>query len=331
MNREKQLNITGSVWLTALLLALLAFLSWGVLSRVMDASALSEPKNVLEISAPSARLATSPTTVNTGSGTAGTGTIASASLSDPGHAENLWVGDDDVGRWGLHRRVNVFQESYINESGTVTVRSADGERVVAPGTDGVYDFSLKNTGSEPVAYKLHLDTIFETPQGYVPVYVRLSSGGRWLFNNASTGWITPEQLVEYDEEGILYGKHYHNFRFEWVWPYEDNVSSRIVATDRYDTRLGNEHAEMADTRFLLNIQVDGASVTSPTPTPRPGTGTGGTGTGTGSAKGGYTVPKTGDARQWLLYGSIMAVGAGGCIWWILTKRKKRDESAEETP
>ena len=321
MNREKQNNLTGGVWLTALLLALLAFLSWGVLSRVMRANALSEPKNVLEISAPSIRLATSSTTAGTGSGS-GTGSLASASLSDPGHAENLWVGDDDVGRWGVHRRVNVFRESYINDRGEVTVKSADGERVVAPGTDGVYDFSLKNTGNEPVAYKLHLDTIFDTPYGHVPVRVRLSSGSRWLFKNASTGWLTPEQLVEYDEEGVLYGKHYHNFRFEWVWLFEDENPANIPAVDRMDTTLGNEHAEMADTRFLLNIQVDGASVTEPTPTPRPGSGSG---TGTSTAKGGNNVPSTGDARQWLLYGAIMAVGAGGCCWWILTRKRKRDE------
>ena len=303
MNREKQQKIADGIWLAAMLLALLAMLSWPLLAGELRTSAFYEQDNVLELSTEILDEVSVPLVSASGSSecTGSNSSVRSAGTSDPGYAQYFWVGDDE-GRWGTYRSVDVFSDSYLNDAGEVTVESANGDRVVAPGTSGVYNFSLKNTGSQPVAYKLHLDTVFESLLSYVPVRVRLRGDGEWLLGTQND-WVMPDLLLEYEEEGILSAKRYKNYSFEWKWPYEDEEASHLsaaLASDRSDTALGLEHVSFADTRFILNISAVAASVTD-------------------------NGPKTGDGRPWLLYGVITAVGAGGCIWWVITAKRKRDE------
>ena len=334
----KQIRRWGrGLWVLALILALLVTASAGVYAA-MNKELAAQDWNVFAIDAnytmengvlrplfPSTRLAPAKSRIGRTIFTA----VAESGRNDPaapsGWNPKLNV-EDDAGVWRQSRLIDIFHPAYVNASGERSVYSENGkDKLLAPGTGDTYRFAVKNAGNVPLDYSLSIESLYEPNELYIPIRVRLRSGGRYLVGSAAS-WAEPADLNRYFRSGTLAVGSNEEYSLEWEWPFEDSRNREAI--DTLDTSLGVTALDRDIAYWVqINIRAEASPNASPTPTSSPGTGGG---SGTGSAKGGYTVPKTGDARQWLLYGSIMAVGAGGCIWWILTRRK-RDEAAEERP
>lgn len=127
--------------------------------------------------------------------------------------------------------INIFSVYYTGASGEVIVQSADGNKLIAPGTSGEYLIRLRNTDEYAIDYKIDPDVKFLSGDR-VPLLVRLRNvTGEYLLGTA-TEWATLQQLREFSHKGTLKKAEAGEFIFEWQWPYESG-------NDELDTQLGN--------------------------------------------------------------------------------------------
>lgn len=165
---------------------------------------------------------------------------------------------DGQASWDVDTSVDLFKAAYANRQGEVTVKSADGGKVIAPGTANTYEFSLKNTGNISLDYTMKLDSAFTLSNQELPVQVRVRSGDRWIFGGEND-WARPGDLTEVTETGTLAVNKYVTYAFEWQWPYESGTDDTLLG-DLNDTLIGNAAAEQ-EVEFRLNIGVQ--SVVTP--------------------------------------------------------------------
>ncbi len=172
-------------------------------------------------------------------------------------APQMEIRDDQV-RWETNTQVDLFKAAYANDRGEITVKSADGGKVIAPGTSNAYEFSLKNTGNVSLDFTMHLDSVFSLENRELPMQVRLRSGDRWILGGEHT-WARPDMLTDVIESGTMAVNQYVTYTFEWQWPYESGVNDTLLA-DLNDTVIGNTAAEQ-EAVFELTVEV--ASVVTP--------------------------------------------------------------------
>jgi len=185
-----------------------------------------------------------------------------ASSTQAEEAPELVLQDGEAG-WDADTSVDLFKAAYANRQGAITVQSADGGKVIAPGTANSYEFSLKNTGNISLDYTMRLDSAFTLTDRQLPVQVRLRSGDRWIFGGQNV-WARPDALTEVEETGTLAVNKYVTYTFEWQWPYESGTDDALLLGDLNDTLIGNAAVEQ-EVEFRLNIGVQ--SVITPGATP----------------------------------------------------------------
>lgn len=163
------------------------------------------------------------------------------------------VAEDDQVRWKVDTIVDLFKASYANALGKVTVESANGGKVIAPGTANSYEFSLKNTGNISLDYTMHLGSVFTLSNQALPVQVRLRSGDRWILGGENA-WVQPDTLTGVAETATMVVNQYATYTFEWQWPYESGADDARLLGDLNDTLIGNAAVEQ-DVEFQLKIMV----------------------------------------------------------------------------
>jgi len=134
----------------------------------------------------------------------------------------------------VKRDLTMFCTYY--EDGHVTVRSAGGDKVIAPGTKWDYKFSVMNNKSASLDYEMYMTVTVECENefDYFPVQGRLKGPEKWLFGSAKK-YIPLKEVGMRVDEGVLAAGHVANYKFGWKWPFEGN--------DELDTMLGNLTAE----------------------------------------------------------------------------------------
>jgi hypothetical protein len=184
------------------------------------------------------------------------------------------IKDKDENEWSLTTEtIDLFQSSYENANGEVTVKSGEEDKVIAPGTSGTYSFSVENTGSTPLDYQLWLEKAFQVTGAdgetvTLPVQVRLSSGSSesktWLLGSSETVWVDASALKEIESDeaiqeraseaisenaeasadpqspvtGTLDANESISYTLEWQWPYEmDADANDILLGNSEDTEL----------------------------------------------------------------------------------------------
>lgn len=160
--------------------------------------------------------------------------------------------EDGQASWEVDTSVDLFKAAYANAQGEITAKSADGEKIIAPGTANSYEFSLKNTGNISLDYTMKLDSMFALTNQELPMQIRLHSGDRWLLGGAND-WAKPEDLTSVTETGTLEVNQYVIYAFEWQWPFESGADDTLLG-DLNDTLIGNAAVEQ-DVMFQLNIGV----------------------------------------------------------------------------
>ena len=198
--------------------------------------------------------------------------------------------------WSTDTQVEIFRVSYENGQQEITVNSADGDKLIAPGTENSYTFKLKNTGNVPVDYTVEVDA-FVTPGDYtIPVDARLARyDGLWVVGG-SEEWVDTAALDAAEDSDSLSAGNFTYYTLDWRWPFDGN--------DELDTLLGSAEEDITLTiviRTVATANTDGG--------------------------GGLTPPQTGD----LSMGTLWAILAGGSLVMILIllfTRKKEDETSE---
>ncbi len=239
---SKKLNISGSVWLLVLLLALLVIASASLLGSFIKRYAAGE-KNVIGVM------------------------VDAGEIRDQYDDPNLPVGavpgvenGNGEAKWETETSVDLFKNTYTDADGKITVESVNGDKIIAPGTSNDYSFTIKNTGNISLDYTLKIEGSFKISDKQLPFYVRLRIGDEWIVGGEEE-WIHLDSLGDIATSRTLPRDKSDTYTFEWKWPYDaDEESDKLIgefndallSADANDTQLG-DFALALDTDFSLNI------------------------------------------------------------------------------
>lgn len=196
--------------------------------------------------------------------------------------------------WSTDTQVEIFRISYENGERVVTVQSADGGKVIAPGTENSYIFKLKNTGNVALDYIVEVDAYFTPADIKIPILARLSRyDGHWLVGGTDE-YVEAATLDTAEEKAVLGAGKYTYYTLDWVWPFEGG-------NDELDTQLGNLAAEQ-DLVFTIVIRTTATESANP------------------NDDGGITPPQTGDDT---VLWAVLVACSFSMILILLFGRKKR--------
>ncbi len=316
---KKQIDIAGSIWLTAVLLLILVVASLALLGTMLKSWPGGEKnvialfpddpadKNVYEVYHVPAEFKPD-FQIGGGDGEGG-----SVDPDDP-----LYQSKNDV---------DLFMNKYLNDKGEVTVESFNGDKVVAPGTEKSYEFQLKNTGNVSLDYTLKLAGTFSFDKAELPILCRLRYGDEWIVGGENA-WVSWKELGSYSDKRTVESGKYALYVFEWHWPFEtdpellESLNGALLDADLNDTSLGNAATD-TKTKFELNINTlaqvtPGAVAVDP---------------GTGNPVFDALFRRLGVEYVGVYVLLIIGAALGLLILFIIFifKRKKKDEEDDEEP
>ena len=193
------------------------------------------------------------------------------SLRSPGRLsdENYNIHDDNT-VWQTETEVDIFDTEYKGTRGK-TVISSDGDKVVAPGTEGKYSFTIENTSGLPMYYELTFESWNKGFRYPVPMEARVScETGDYLFGSA-TEWADFDNLAEAMDSKTLDAGQSMTYTLDWRWTFERQWE------DWLDTALGNQSSYNefhgydwieCGVRIMTMAEID-ELVPTPEPTPAP--------------------------------------------------------------
>ncbi len=244
-NAKHNSNKLGSIWLIVLLLIIMIIASAALLGTLIK-EYVSGEKNVIAVM------------------------VDGNAMKEQYNDNSLPAGakPNVNASWETETSVDLFKNTYTNADGKVTVESANGEKIIAPGTSNNYEFTIRNTGNVAIDYTLVLDGVFQISDMDLPFYVRLSHGDTWIVGGENE-WVHVDELNKVVEDATLERDKADTYHFEWMWPYEADDESQIligdlndalIAADANDTTIGSVALDVK-TDFHLNISV--SSIVTP--------------------------------------------------------------------
>lgn len=149
---------------------------------------------------------------------------AAADVSDP------FFANDSQKVWTDKATVDIFSLSY-DETGSVTVRSADDDKVVAPGTSGNFYFRINNTTTKDMDCSVTVKAWYSNDEYKIPVKAKWVGMDHTYFVGSENAYADVLDLDGVTDRLTLGGKCYFSYDLMWEWPFEGD--------DDFDTMLGN--------------------------------------------------------------------------------------------
>ena len=206
--------------------------------------------------------------------------------------------------WSTHTQVEIFRVFYRNGEQVVTVRSDNGDKVIAPGTENSYTFKLKNTGNVALDYTVEVDAYFTPDDLWIPIVGRLNRyDGTWIVGDKDE-YVEVPVLDTAEDHATLGAGKYTYYTLDWLWPFESG-------NDEWDTMLGNLAADQ-DLSFTIVIKTTATESANP------------------YDDSGITAPYTGDNTNLTLW-IVLAVSSFALMIVLLfyQKKEKRRDNGEE--
>ena len=209
--------------------------------------------------------------------------------------------------WKTETAIELFKADYRNSDGAVTVKSEDGDSVAAPGTEGSYTFSLKNTGNAAADYKIWVEAKLSSNMTDVPIETRMSGYSGWLLGGKNQ-WEQASALNGVEAEETIGAGKTVEYTIYWQWPFERD-------DDAADTALGNA-AVSQDMTYTVTIYTLTAAAS----------GNGNQSDQTDqTGKPFWNAVKTGDDMNLTLWMAVLIVSAGVVVYLIILKKRKNDD------
>lgn len=208
------------------------------------------------------------------------------------------------GKGGVyHKEIQVFHAEY-GENGEITVKSAAGDRVVAPGTENQYDLYVRNVGEVPIRYELEaqsfLTVVIDGEEVQIPVDASFSNPNDSYLLGAENSLEHLGGLDGVKDSQGLSANRQAKYTLTWGWPYDGD--------DEFDTLLGNLAAEGEE----LTVKVAFNVTASYDP----------------DASGG--TPMTGDMTSIGLWVALFVISAFALIILLFLRKKEQDEENSQT-
>lgn len=148
--------------------------------------------------------------------------------------------------WNMDTQIDIFQMAYSNEKGQIIVKSSNGDKVIAPGLQGTYEFQIKNIGNIAVDTKTNVSTEIEINNleyENLPIEFRfIDYEGENLSGN---DWISVDKFDECISELTIGKNSYIYYVLDWRWKFDSG-------NDDFDTFLGNLSSN-STVKFTINI------------------------------------------------------------------------------
>ena len=225
--------------------------------------------------------------------------------------------EDSEQIWSTETSVDIFKASYRNQDGNVTVVSSGSDKVIAPGTEGSYTFTLKNTGKREADYKVWIETSISSDLTGAELQTRMSGQEGWILGG-SDNWKDISELDGVSEESHLAAGKSADYTINWQWPFEQEE-------DAHDTSLGNMSGEQNLTcTVTIHTVATGSTGSHHSGSSEDETQDGGTGQNPfllGSVR-------TGDTSHLILW-VVLAAASAGVIVFLIFRRKKQEEDTDE--
>lgn len=194
-----------------------------------------------------------------------------------------WDSATNIDKNGV-AELSLFRAEYDN------VESEDGEKVIAPGTQGHNLVRLKNSVSGPVNYYAVLYSIESNPD--LPVQVSMSANRALPIgkNYAPIPYGVQSDQVLQCFKGVLNEDRIQDFDIYWDWAFYDDELQ-----DEIDTMLGD--AEEEDITVGLYIVVEDNNE--------------------------YIIPKTGDDSRFGMYLGLLLISGTMLVILLAEERRRR--------
>lgn len=175
-----------------------------------------------------------------------TGETSSDETASPGESQNTSAGTSASAthhpEFRMEAEAEIFRLSYDNETGKTTVIGAAGnaDKLIAPGTTNLYQFTLANTGDVSLDYTLTMEAYVTGTDLWIPVNVHM-----WDYTNkdivgSENEMVDAMELNTVEESAELGAGRYAVYNLEWEWPFERaDENGNLTSGDTYDTMLGN--------------------------------------------------------------------------------------------
>ena len=211
--------------------------------------------------------------------------------------------------WETETAIELFKSQYKNKDGKITVKSADGKHVIAPGTEGQYTFSINNTSDTAADYKIWVEAKLSSNIEGVPLQTRMSGQNGWLLGSKNN-W---KQAASLDgvttKENIGAGKT-AEYTIYWQWPFEQG-------DDKADTDLADASVNQ-EMSYTVTIHTMAVAAIDKTPD---------------TNKLNKNIPaaivqtiKTGDTAQIMKWAIILGLSAGILLLLLLWRRKNKEQA-----
>jgi flagellar basal body-associated protein FliL len=218
--------------------------------------------------------------------------------------------------WTAHTEVEIFKISYDNNGDAVITVNSDGtgevKKLIAPGTNYDYEFTLKNTGDKPLDYTLIFESWFEGTDEIVPVEAKVfyNEDGQHYLLGAADEWKPVLDLNGVTRDAGLNAGNICDYTLQWQWPFERHDGEGLDANDAFDTMLGNLAADGEELTLTIVIKTVAWVDEEPCTT-------------------GENPPQTGDDRPIILW-IVIAITALAAIIFLplFMKRREREEAQE---
>lgn len=131
---------------------------------------------------------------------------------------------------------DVFSVEYESEAGDVTIKGAEGEKVLAPGAEVEYTLRFRNSDNVAIDYQLVPQVSFLSDIA-IPIEVRLIGPDHEYLAGSPTEWVDMSELNDVTCNQTLLPSQSVEYYFQWKWPFESG-------NDEYDSWLGSNVGDM---------------------------------------------------------------------------------------
>lgn len=164
----------------------------------------------------------------------------------------------------LDLNFDVFKVEYKNDSDEIIVKSDNGEKVVAPGTDVAEDnatFTIENYSEA----KLDIDCDFynEFSEDAVPLEIKMIGPDGRYYVGSETEYDDPLKINNVSTKHTVMPGETFTYQFPWRWEFEQSATQ-----DKIDTNLGNKTVTHP-VKITLGINKETPTPDPPSPDPEP--------------------------------------------------------------
>lgn len=272
--KQSNSNKNRWIWVAVLLLFVLVCLSVFILTSRLNPFLPNDEGAIVLNDGSDSNEDTGDDDSATADGNSSTSNGTATGNAEPVYNPDFYVTDGEIA-WGTNTSVELFHVFYEDGEQNISVKSDDGDTIIAPGTENSYTFKLKNSGDVALDYIVTVDAYVTPSDITIPVTARLNRyDGTWVVGDLDTYVDIPTFDVAQDTGTIGAGK-YAYYTLDWVWPFESG-------DDAWDTVLGDMAVEQD---VILTIAISTVSKISNNP----------------DDTSGLTPPKTGDDSMIVLW------------------------------